>query len=599
MSYTFKSVSASFSESYKSAIALYAERHFLSVYSGREDVTKKTFSEFDLDVRKVMQLISELGPKPQQIITLAGNQYEHLVYIVASWLLGVSHCPINPQETSERVLQKIQMISGRSLIFYSQSAVDINSFVATNNFYPLVIPNSVPSVDVPTFSFLNSMNLVFTSGTTGHSKIVPQDEISIMANVDCLLQRHSMTSATVICTPLPVFHVNALHFSFLTCLLSGAKLVLLENFLLPKAWQIIESEKVQILSVVPQIIQYMVKNFDTSKQFDMSSLKYLVSAAAPLSSALAKQFYNQFALKIIQGFGLSEAVNFSCLIPVDISNIDYTKFVLNAKFPSIGTALECNEVAIEEGQLILSGINVMQAYCNEDIKSVVDGKFKTGDLGYFEVDDRGRKYFFISGRIKDVIKRNGMTVSLRELDEIINTLTNYSYDAIAVPFESETTGEDLGIAVKYQGSDTKKFELDFKNYLNSKLPAYMRPSKVVFSDRSLRTPSGKPLRWELKSLFTELKIISSEMQSNINSHSWQKMENIFRTIFRNQKLNLKSEMTAHDIEGWDSLTHLEIIMALESEFKIHFKPQEVLSFRNVADLYQLINKKTNGVRFES
>ena len=595
MSYAFKSVSASFADSYKQAIASNSDRNFVSVHSVRGDLTQKSFSEFDLDVRRVQKFILQLGFKPKQVVTLAANEYEHLVYIVASWLLGISHCPINPQETPERVRDKIQALGGRSLVFYSKLVAEASAYATAPDFYPLVIPSLDAAADLYSSLFSGPMTLIFTSGTTGYSKIVPQDEISIMANVDCLIQRHSINSKTVICTPLPVFHVNALHFSFLACLLTGSKLVLLESFLLPQAWQIIEAEKVQILSVVPQIIQHMVKSFDSSQKYDVSSLKYLVSAAAPLSSSLANEFYNIFGLKIIQGFGLSEAVNFSCLIPVDISEANYKKFVLEARFPSIGTALECNEVTLLEGQIVLSGINVMQGYTNEgDVKSVVNGKFATGDLGYFETDEQGQNYFFISGRIKDVIKRNGMTVSLREIDEVISLYTADLFDAVTVPIDHQNLGEDLGVAVKYEGDNRENFETDFKKYLDSKLPPHMRPSLIVFTAGSLRTPSGKPLRWQLKSLFTEFKSASSASTIYVDSLSWQSIEKVFRTIFRNQKIQLKAEMSSLDIEGWDSLTHLEIIMALESEFKIQFKPQEVLSFKNVGELYELIIKKTKG-----
>jgi len=66
---------------------------------------------------------------------------------------------------------------------------------------------------------------------------------------------------------------------------------------------------------------------------------------------------------------------------------------------------------------------------------------------------------------------------------------------------------------------------------------------------------------------------------------------VFRQVFDDPEIVLTPETTADDIEGWDSLSHVNLIMAVETRFDIRFKPKEVLSFKNVGDLARCVESK--------
>ncbi len=66
---------------------------------------------------------------------------------------------------------------------------------------------------------------------------------------------------------------------------------------------------------------------------------------------------------------------------------------------------------------------------------------------------------------------------------------------------------------------------------------------------------------------------------------------VFRQVFDDPEIVLSPEMTADDVEGWDSLSHINLIVAVESRFNIRFKQKEVLSFKNVGDLSQCVESK--------
>ena len=72
-----------------------------------------------------------------------------------------------------------------------------------------------------------------------------------------------------------------------------------------------------------------------------------------------------------------------------------------------------------------------------------------------------------------------------------------------------------------------------------------------------------------------------------------KLEAIFREVFDDDELELTTELTANDVDGWDSLSHVNLIVAIEGRFNIRFSQKELLGFKKVGDLLGCIDKKTN------
>lgn len=69
------------------------------------------------------------------------------------------------------------------------------------------------------------------------------------------------------------------------------------------------------------------------------------------------------------------------------------------------------------------------------------------------------------------------------------------------------------------------------------------------------------------------------------------MNPVFRTVFDNDKLEVTEAMTADDVIGWDSLSHMILISALEEEFQVSFTQKEIRKLKSVGDLLNLINSK--------
>jgi len=70
-----------------------------------------------------------------------------------------------------------------------------------------------------------------------------------------------------------------------------------------------------------------------------------------------------------------------------------------------------------------------------------------------------------------------------------------------------------------------------------------------------------------------------------------RLKQTFRSVFRNPTLELKPTTTANDVRGWDSLMHVNLIVAIEREFHIRFTTAEIMSLKNVGELADLIARK--------
>ena len=71
----------------------------------------------------------------------------------------------------------------------------------------------------------------------------------------------------------------------------------------------------------------------------------------------------------------------------------------------------------------------------------------------------------------------------------------------------------------------------------------------------------------------------------------QILNGVFQLVFEDDTIHIADEMTADDIDGWDSLSHVNLIVAVETQFKIRFNQKELLTFKNVGDLLRSIERK--------
>ncbi|WP_306536938.1 acyl carrier protein [Geobacter sp.] len=72
----------------------------------------------------------------------------------------------------------------------------------------------------------------------------------------------------------------------------------------------------------------------------------------------------------------------------------------------------------------------------------------------------------------------------------------------------------------------------------------------------------------------------------------ERLNAIFCEVFDDETIEIRSEMTANDVDGWDSLSHINLVVAIEAKFKMKFSQKELQSFKNIGDLLKGIEDKT-------
>jgi long-chain acyl-CoA synthetase len=167
-----------------------------------------------------------------------------------------------------------------------------------------------------------------------------------------------------------------------------------------------------------------------------------------------------------------------------------------------GTELEPGE----RGEIVIRGVNVMLGYYNNqeaNEKAFKNGWFRTGDEGFMEHDDKGRPYFFITGRLKELIIRGGVNLAPLEIDEVINLAPGVKA-GIAVGFENDWYGEEVGAYIQLE-EGAKVDEDELLAFFQKHLPFSKSPKVVVFGNDIPVTSTGKYQRMKVAHHFEEWK----------------------------------------------------------------------------------------------
>lgn len=75
----------------------------------------------------------------------------------------------------------------------------------------------------------------------------------------------------------------------------------------------------------------------------------------------------------------------------------------------------------------------------------------------------------------------------------------------------------------------------------------------------------------------------------------ERLREVFREVFDDEEIVIREETTADDIEGWDSLTHVVLVVAVQDEFGVKFSIAETSALKNIGDFIKLIDNKTKGI----
>lgn len=370
--------------------------------------------------------------------------------------------------------------------------------------------------------------LVYTSGTTGAPKGVVLSQYNLLVDAQGISQWHAITGNQRLMCVLPIHHVNGIVVTLITPLLVGASTVLNHRFSVNHFWERIARDKVHVVSVVPTLLQFLLDHATALEQagetiyghginrLDIAQFRHFVCGAGTLSVALAREFETRFGFKIVHGYGLSETTCYSCFLPVNLAWQTHQAWMQAHGYPSIGCPIEPNEMAIfsaegsgqrlgagERGEICVRGHNVMLAYYNRadaNRETFKFGWFRTGDEGFYLEDEQGRHFFFITGRLKELINRGGVKFSPFEIEEVLLGIAGVKV-GLAVAFENDYYGEEVGAYVVLHEGATLT-EAQVLAHCRQAMSFEKSPKAVVFGTEIPVTTTGKYQRLKLRDLFS-------------------------------------------------------------------------------------------------
>jgi fatty-acyl-CoA synthase len=269
-------------------------------------------------------------------------------------------------------------------------------------------------------------SLYHTGGTTGTPKLARRTHGNELSNAFVMGLMAGITPDNVVMCGLPLFHVNGTIVTGLAPFWWGAQVVLLtpqgyrDPGVLPNFFKIIEKFRGTFFSSVPTILSILL---ETPKgDADISSLKYAICGAAPLSVELFRRFEEYTGLKILEGYGLTESTAGASVNPKD-GERRVGSIGLRLPYEEMKTVILDDEGAYvrdarpeEVGIIALRGPNVFTGYV-DDIHNrglwIGDGWLNTGDLGRMDADG----YFWLTGRKKELIIRGGHNIDPAMIEE--------------------------------------------------------------------------------------------------------------------------------------------------------------------------------------
>jgi len=350
--------------------------------------------------------------------------------------------------------------------------------------------------------------LQYTGGTTGLPKGVMLTHRNYMTAAVGMLMANYFDRNDATLQVLPIFHTA--WWPALIHHYAGGRAVIARHFDFNEILSIAEKERVTHINMVPILFSWLL-DFPDLDKYDLSSIKYLSYAGAPMPADLMKRCIEKFGPIFQQGYGLTEAAPLVTILKEEDQcrlegPPELTRRLSSAGRESLVTEVrlvddEDHDVPVGEvGEIIVRGKNVMRGYWKDPAltkQALRGGWLHTGDLA--TADEYG--FLYIVDRKHDMIITGGENVYPFEVEKVL-----YEHPAVleaaVVGLRDKTWGEAVTAVVALkQGAEVTEEEL--VGFVRERLAGYKTPKRIVFMESIPKTPIGKILRRQVREMLSE------------------------------------------------------------------------------------------------
>jgi long-chain acyl-CoA synthetase len=362
----------------------------------------------------------------------------------------------------------------------------------------LDLPSSSQAASTAPVTGTTPAMLMYTSGTTGVPKGVLLTHANMIHAGGVVAAWQALSESDRVLSSLPLYHINGQCIATVAPVVSGGSIVMPHRFSVREWWPLVERYRPTWLNVVPTIIAYLLHGADlTPEQREACrGVRFARSASAPLPPEQHRAFEQRFGISVMEAMGLTETASIAFANPLDAGRRKYGS-------PGLPLGVEARVVAPggtvvpdgAAGEIELRGPSVMVGYYRDPERTAQvlkpDGWLATGDLGCRDAEG----YYFITGRLKELIIKGGENIAPREIDEAL-VRHPAVLEAAAVGIPDPDYGQDiLACVVLKPGVQCEPDELIA--HCHAQLGRYKTPRLIRVVESLPKGPSGKVQRLRL------------------------------------------------------------------------------------------------------
>ena len=432
--------------------------------------------------------------------------------------------------------------------------------------------------------------ILFTSGTTSDPKGVRISHKNLFSHLHTLSRQFRYTPDSRILNILMLAHADGIIQGPIITFFNEASLcrpMRFEIITLAALLDSIHTHRITHFVTVPTVLALIERLCrDKRDTFLTEDFQTVISTGAYLEARLWKSIEEYFQVRIANVYGLTETV-----VGGLFSGPGYNDHCIG----TVGKPVDCEVKIVDErgtevkkgepGELLMKGNHVMKGYLNapEATSRVLrDGWLSTGDIA--TVDEKG--FYRIVGRKKNIIISGGVNIHPEEITEVLNLLHQVT-DAVTFGVPDEVWGERVVSAVSLtnQGHLSEK---DLIAFCRTYLEETKVPDRIYVLPTLPKGPVGKVLLEEVKQVIQQ---IDSSRNTDLQGDLESRIISLAAQCFTVNPSDLSIYHGPDDTTGWDSLSHLEFVAALEEHFGITLSPSEIMQIGRLSDAWKIITEK--------